>query len=138
MNESKPPAHILIWRVLMNESKPSSHLLIVGILGTIVGIVTGLIGVWVPAIYIDNLGPPGGGAGATLAAMFLCSPAILVLGLAFGLAGIFMAEIVCGRYDNKIPYFLVGIISAAIAGFMIGVLPFILLFLLSWATAIPL
>ena len=106
----------------------------------LIGLITCLVGIWVPAIYIDGQANANNtetdhiaGAGATLVAMFMCSPAALFIGPACGTIGS-QIGIRLGRrrtghdIDDSIWSFL----GAGVTGLVVGAMPFVVLQLLDW------
>jgi hypothetical protein len=84
-----------------------------------------LIGVWLPAIQMDRAS--GGGAGATLLAMFLFTPAALGVGWLIALLGRSAGRTIQGLLGIKSPLWLAEIVGATAAGLVCGVLPWLLL-----------
>lgn len=100
--------------------------------GAVAAIVTGLSSVWALAIYFDtNSG--GTGAGYTLLAMFIFSPAILLIGPVLGAAGGLVIAYIANRFGTKAQpvIWLCGSIGGGIAGLIAGVLPYALFLLLN-------
>ncbi len=110
--------------------------------GAVAAIVTGLSSTWALAIYADTKGYEQGGgtgAGATLLAMFIFSPAILLIGPVLGAAGGLAIAYIANRFGTKAQpvIWLCGLIGGGIAGLIAGVLPYALLLLSNQMTGNP-
>ncbi len=108
------------------------------ILTAIIGLVTNLAGIWVPAIYLDFQANANNsetnviaGAGATLVAMFICSPIALVAGPISGIVGGVVSTYLAMRYRSEATLFhwISGSVGAGLTGFVLGVLPFAAIYL---------
>ena len=105
----------------------------------IIGIVTALISTWATASYLDGRAMadnPSVGPGATLIAMFICSPASLTLGPVAAHIGSRIASRVGNFLRGKNPGHsdLLGFLGAAMGGSLAGILPWVIMITYSYFT----
>lgn len=110
--------------------------LIAMIPGAAAAILTGLCTVWALALYLDTQ-THDQGAGYTLLAMFIFSPAILLIGPMFGALGGLLVSYIANRFGTKtqLIIWICGLIGGGIAGIVAGV--YVLFQLLGQTTGIP-
>lgn len=123
----------------MDQQKHSPAATLDMVLKGIIGIATALIGTWATASYLDGRGMaanPGGGPGATLVAMFICSPASLILGPVAAHIGSRIAIRIGNHRQGKHleNTNLLGFTGAAIAGLLAGILPWVIVIVFSHIT----
>ena len=82
------------------------------------------IGIWIPAIFLDRASTQGG---ATLVAMFILSPAALLIAPIVGGFGGILAALIGNRFSVKPHHWIWGALGGTVAGLVFGVVPFVLL-----------
>jgi hypothetical protein len=126
-----------IFKYVKKQYGPSNKSL--EVILAICGLITALIGIWVSAIYLDAQAAAAAKqlgyseeAGATLFAMFICSPVAIFIGPIVGIIGGYLGNILGRRIHDETTwgYWVYKVTGAGITGLIAGAFPFALLQLL--------